>query len=111
MNAIYVLASEPEDLKTLLAGPDKHWKGGYSPMALAQCRMEGEGFPQSVRESFSNSGIEILADVEMLLAIPEHKVPLPGGARPSQNDLLRGEIMKRRSTEECDLERRQISNE
>jgi hypothetical protein len=28
-----------------------------------------------------------LAEAEMLLAIPEHQVPLPGGGRPSQNDL------------------------
>ncbi|HEU4564653.1 MAG TPA: hypothetical protein VFS05_08400 [Gemmatimonadaceae bacterium] len=29
----------------------------------------------------------MLAQSELLLAIPEHKVPLPGGGRPSQTDL------------------------
>lgn len=29
----------------------------------------------------------LLADIQLLLAIPEHQVPLVGGSRPSQNDI------------------------
>jgi hypothetical protein len=88
MNRIYVPISKPQDWQALLADRDKHWKPGYSAQALAQCWMEAEGFPQSVRNAFSSSGIKIFDDIELLLAIPEHKVPLPGGAQPSQNDLF-----------------------
>jgi hypothetical protein len=48
MNHIYVPANKPEDWQALLAEPDKHWKPGYSAVALAQCWMEAEGLPQSV---------------------------------------------------------------
>jgi hypothetical protein len=38
-----------------------------------------------VREALSTS--PHFADIQLLLAIPEHQVPLPGGSRPSQNDI------------------------
>jgi hypothetical protein len=88
MNRIYVPATKLEDWQALLAEPEKHWRTGYSAKALARCWMEADGFPASVRETFASSGIKMLEDVEMLLAIPEHKVPLPGGGHPSQNDLF-----------------------
>jgi hypothetical protein len=80
MNLIYVPVNKPEDWQALLAEPDKHWKPGYSAVALAQCWMEAEGFPQSVRRALSGSGIGVLADAHMLVGIPEHRVPLPGGS-------------------------------
>jgi hypothetical protein len=88
VNRLYVPISKPQDWQALLAEPDKHWKAGYSAKALAQCWMEADGFPQSVKNAFSSSGIKVLENIELLLAIPELKVSLPGGARPSQNDLF-----------------------
>ena len=35
----------------------------------------------------TQSDTPALREAEFLLAIPEHEVPLPGGIRPSQNDL------------------------
>jgi hypothetical protein len=37
---------------------------------------------------FASAENPALRELELLLAIPEHKVDLPGGGRPSQNDLF-----------------------
>lgn len=88
MNKIFIPANKPEDWKSLLAEPDKHWKTGYSAKALAYCWQEANGFPECVRNVFKKSGIELFQNIELLLAFPEYKVPLPGGSRPSQNDIF-----------------------
>jgi hypothetical protein len=43
------------------------------------------GFPPEIASLLATE--PACADVQMLLGIPEHKVPLPGGARASQTDL------------------------
>lgn len=88
MNKIFIPANEPEDWKSVLAEPDKHWKTGYSARALAYCWQEADSFPESVKRVFENSGIALFQDIELLLAFPEYKVPLPGGSRPSQSDIF-----------------------
>jgi hypothetical protein len=70
-----------------LADPTKQWKSGYSAKALAHCWQEADGFPESVRAVFSVFGVPF-ADAELVLAIPEHRVALPGGSRASQTDLF-----------------------
>ena len=57
-------------------------------MSLAMCWQEADGFPDSVTTVFKQSDFKQLHDIELLLAIPEHKVPLPGGSAASQNDLF-----------------------
>lgn len=52
------------------------------------CWQDAAGLPPCVRKTFANSGLPFLSGAEVLLAIPEHKVDLPGGRRPSQNDLF-----------------------
>jgi len=42
-------------------------------------------FPPKFQAAFSTN--EHLADIQLLLAIPEHQVPLVGGSRPSQNGI------------------------
>ncbi len=88
MSKFYLPASNPEDWKSLLADPDKHWKTGYSAKALAYAWQEAGDFPRSVKRVFKNSGIKLFQDIEMLIALPEYKVPLPGGRRASQNDIF-----------------------
>lgn len=88
MSKFYIPANRPEDWRPLLAEPDKHWKTGYSAKALAYCWQEANDFPRSVKRVFKNSGIELFQDIEMLMAFPEYKVPLPGGRRASQNDIF-----------------------
>jgi hypothetical protein len=87
MARIFTATNTADDWKPLLAEPDKQWKTGYSARALAYCWQDADGFPQSVRWVFDESGIEAFEDIQMLLGIPEHQVPLPGGTRPSQTDL------------------------
>ena len=88
MSKFFIPANNPEDWKSLLAKPDKHWRTGYSAKSLAYCWQGANGFPQSVRKVFRDSRIELFKNIELLLAFPEYKVPLPGGKRASQNDIF-----------------------
>lgn len=82
---VHVPAVSPDDWRRLLAEPDKHWRQGYSAHAVAHSWQEADGFPEEVRAVLSRC--PRFENVELLLAIPEHQVPLPGGQRPSQNDV------------------------
>src|SRR4030042_2380412 len=85
MSRILVPPSGPGDWRSLLAEPDKHWARGYSARTLAHCWEEAEGFPVEIRRVLSQH--PTLALAEPLLIFPEWKVVLPGGSRPSQNDI------------------------
>ncbi len=88
MNHIYIPTSSPEDWRKFLAEPEKQWRSGYSAKELAKCWEHSNGFPSEFQELFSKSKNQALNELELLLAIPEYKVGLPGGKRPSQNDLF-----------------------
>lgn len=82
-NRILVPSSGPDSWSAFLAEPDKQWKKGFSARTLAYSWESASGFPIEIEEVLKSS----FEGPEILLAIPEHQVPLPGGARPSQNDL------------------------
>ncbi|UZP66042.1 hypothetical protein N1030_10450 [Desulfovibrio mangrovi] len=84
--SIFVPTTGPDDWRQLLAEPDKQWKTGCSAKELAYCWEMAEGFPAEV-EAVLRSQPEF-ASLEILFAVPEYKVFLPGGARPSQNDIF-----------------------
>ena len=88
MPRFFAPADDPADWQRLLAKPDLHWKTGYSARSMAYCWTEAQGFPTEIQAVFENSGISCLHDLEFLIGIPEHEVPLPGGRRPSQNDVF-----------------------
>ena len=88
MSKIYIPTTKPEDWQSLLADPEKHWRQGYSARALAYCWQEANNFPTCVTRTFKKSDISLFQNIEILLAFPEHKVPLRGGSRSSQNDLF-----------------------
>jgi len=88
MSKFFIPANSPEDWKQLLADPDKQWKTGYSAKSLAYCWQKTNDFPRSIKSVFRNSGIHLFQDIELLIAFPEWKVPLPGGRRASQNDIF-----------------------
>jgi len=92
MSKIFIPANEAGDWKQLLAQPNKQWRTGYSAKTLAYCWQETQDktsdFPECVRGVFMKSEIPIFQDIELLLAFPEYKVPLPGGKRASQNDIF-----------------------
>lgn len=88
MSRIYIPTRGAEDWRRLLADPKKHWRRNCSAMELAKNWEASDSFPPEIFLLFSNSEITSFKKVELLLAFPEYKVFLPGGNRPSQNDLF-----------------------
>ena len=78
---IYVPSSGPSAWQQFLAEPEKQWRTGYSAKTLAHSWEASSGLPPEVARLFPG-------EAELLIAIPEHKVPLPGGRRESQNDVF-----------------------
>ena len=88
MARILHFTSGPADWQALLAEPTKHWRTGYSARTLAHCWEAADGFPSEVASAMAKSTDPLLAGLEPVLAVPEFKVPLPGGERASQNDIF-----------------------
>lgn len=88
MNRIYIPTSSPANWRKHLAEPDKQWRDDYSAKELADCWESANGFPAEIAAVFSSSNQPAMRALELLLAIPEFPVDLPGGKRPSQNDLF-----------------------
>ena len=88
MSKIFAFTSGPDDWQALLADPVKHWRSGYSARTLAYCWEAADGFPPEVAQALSQSDSPLLAELTPVLAVPEFKVPLPGGVRASQNDIF-----------------------
>ncbi len=88
MSKILAFTSGPDDWQALLSDPVKHWRSGYSARTLAYCWEAADGFPPEVAQALSQSDSPLLADIRPVLAVPEFKVPLPGGGRASQNDIF-----------------------
>ena len=84
MAPIFIPATSAEDWKRLLAH-ESHWRSGYSARSLAHCWQAASGLPSEISSTLATS--PLFGQVELLLAIPEHQVSLPGGGRPSQTDL------------------------
>lgn len=85
MPRVFVPSRGPGDWRALLAEPEKHWARGFSARTLAHCWEDTDSFPSEVRRILSQH--PALATAEPLLIFPEWKVSLPGGSRPSQNDI------------------------
>lgn len=83
MKPILVPTDGVQSWQQRLADPVKHWRTGYSAKALASAWEAANGLPPEVDALFKPFG-----KVELLLAIPEYDVALPGGDRPSQNDVF-----------------------
>lgn len=96
MNKIFIPSRSAADWKSLLAQPDRHWKPGFSAMSLAQCWEDAGGaLPSEVSALLATGRHPALEEPELLLAIPEYPVDLPGGERPTQTDvfaLVRGRV-------------------
>lgn len=86
MGKILIPAIGPDDWQQFLAEPIKHWKRGYSARTLAYCWHDADGFPKDVYNVLSMA--DPFRDIDLLVAIPEHQVPLPPiRGRASQNDI------------------------
>ena len=72
--------------RKLLADPVKQWKDGRSAKLMATTwESSRPALPPEITQALSDSP---LSGLRPILAIPEYEVPLPGGSRPSQNDLF-----------------------
>ena len=88
MKRIYIPSKGPEDWRLHLASPERQWRRGFSARTLAYCWEDSAGFPPEVASLLEDAGESALIGSELLLAIPEYKVPLEGRGKPSQSDLF-----------------------
>jgi hypothetical protein len=85
MSKFYVPTTSADDWRHLLADPGKQFATGFSAKTLAHCWERADGLPNEIALMLGPHG----ENVELLLAIPEYKVPLPGASRgESQNDIF-----------------------
>ena len=85
MTKILIPANSADEWQRFLAEPGKQWKTGYSAKAIAHCWKEAGGIPPEIKAVLGQ--VSSLHNLKTIFAIPEHKVPLPGGTRASQNDV------------------------
>lgn len=83
---ILIPTTNAESWKSFLAQPEKQWKDGFSAKSAAELWEKTGDLPKEIVKAFNQN--ETFKNSEMLLAIPEFKVELPGGNNASQNDLL-----------------------
>ena len=81
MATIFLPSKGADDWRRCLADPQKQWKRGHSAMAAALSWEAAQGLPPEI-------AVLLGPDAELVLAIPEHKVALPGGRRDSQCDVF-----------------------
>lgn len=87
MKRTFVPTQSPLDWKRLLAKPDLHWKSGRSAMSAAACWESSDGLPPEIRTAL-NKGPSELHDLDLVMAVPEWEVTLPGGSTTSHTDVL-----------------------
>lgn len=86
---IFVPTTSGSDWQRLLAKPKLHWKSGRSAMSTAACWEScSPNLPPEIVDVLAASKDSALMNLELLAAIPEWEVQLPGGDRPSQTDVL-----------------------
>ena len=85
---ILVPTEGPESWKRLLAEPEEHWRSGFSAMSTAHAWESADGVPREIAALFKRADEPAMRDASLALAIPEYKVDLAGGTRPSQNDVF-----------------------
>src|SRR2546429_8263453 len=88
MTLILVPSRGPIDWRRLLAAPRKQWRRRFSARTLAYAWERANGLPPEIRRALAKAEVPSLRTAQILLAIPEHPVDLPGGRSPSQNDVF-----------------------
>jgi hypothetical protein len=77
------------DWQRLLGKPKLHWKKGRSAMSAAACWEESQPqLPSEIIQVLEGSKERSLINLDLLEAIPEWEVVLPGGDTASQTDIL-----------------------
>lgn len=89
MQRLFVPTLGPTDWRRLLADPTVQWERKKSALEMAvhweAARNTPRGLPPEIAAAFDAA--PDLHGAQLLIGIPEHKVPFDGGGHPSQNDL------------------------
>jgi len=86
---IFVPTETGTDWQRLLGKPKLHWKKGRSAMSAAACWEESQPqLPAEIIQVLEDSKDQSVSNLELLVAIPEWEVELPGGDTASQTDIL-----------------------
>jgi hypothetical protein len=89
MKRIFAPTKSGSDWQRLLAKPTLHWKKGASAMTTAACwESAHDRLPPEISTLLDSSRDLDLSQLALLVAIPEWQVPLYGGDRASQTDVL-----------------------
>ena len=89
MKRIFLPTSTGTDWQQLLAKPVTHWKQGASAMTAAAAWEAADGaLPPEISRILESSREPLLLDQQLLAALPEWQVPLPGGITTSNTDVL-----------------------
>ena len=89
MKRIFVPTESGIDWQRLLGKPKLHWKMGRSAMSAAACWEESQPqLPREIIQLLNDSDMHSLTNLELLVAMPEWEVELPGGNTVSQTDIL-----------------------
>ncbi len=89
MKRIFVPTQSGTDWQRLLGAPKLHWKKGRSAMSAAACWEDSQPhLPAEILSCFESGNDAAITKLELLVAIPEWKVDLPGGISASHTDVL-----------------------
>lgn len=87
-NRLHISTRGPSSWRERLASPDNHWRRRFSAFETAVswelAAKTKSDLPEPLRKLFEAAGYP---DCEVLLAVAEHKVELPGGRTASQCDV------------------------
>lgn len=76
----------PAGWQRLLADPELHWVTGRSARTMAHAWEDTNGWPEEIAAALG--AVPELQNLTPVYGFPEFKVPLPGGSRSSQTDLM-----------------------
>lgn len=85
-NKILIPTKDAECWSAFLVDKNKQWQKGFSAMETALSWEKADGLPAEIKKILSLDAE--FEGAELLLAIPEYKVSLPGGSSSSQNDVF-----------------------
>jgi hypothetical protein len=88
MARILCCTTDAGDWQRFLSDPETHWRSGYSARTLAHAWEAANGFPPEVSTALASAKDGLLQQATPFFAVPEYEVPLPGGHRASQTDLM-----------------------
>ncbi|MFK7902227.1 MAG: hypothetical protein AB8B49_05220 [Nitratireductor sp.] len=89
MKRIFIPTQTGTDWQRLLGKPKLHWKKGRSAMSAAACWEDSDpDLPAEVQAVLESGNEPAISGLELLAAIPEWEVALPGGNTASQTDVM-----------------------